>query len=174
MYILVKLMLGVGAFYSSTSSAETLFLDVYLNGKPVSELVQFENKNNHFWSTDDVLGDSLLADYASELKGKVDYCGLQSISCKYSYEKQRLYLTADADLFPDQVITSKRKNTLAITKSRGALLNYDIYYRNYESGSATTDIFSNGEHFLNWVFSKLRQICVKSGIVLVTPLFQRG
>lgn len=140
-------MLGVGVFYSSISSAETLFLDVYLNGKPVSELVQFENKNNHFWSTDDVLGDSLLADYASELKGKVDYCGLQSISCEYSYEKQRLYLTADADLFPAQVITSTRKNTLAITKSRGALLNYDIYYRNYESGSATTDILQQWRAF---------------------------
>ncbi|WP_213608030.1 fimbria/pilus outer membrane usher protein [Pseudoalteromonas sp.] len=143
----MKVIFVAAACCSSTLSAETLFLDVYLNSVLVNELVEFDHTNDHFWSTDKVLDNSPLSDYASGLTGKVDYCGLQRISCKYSYETQRLYLTADSDMFPTQIISNKRESMLPITKSRGALLNYDIYYRDYESGTATTDILQQWRAF---------------------------
>jgi outer membrane usher protein len=147
---LTKVILVAASTYTSAVSAETLYLDVYLNGVQVNQLIEFNHIQNHFWSSEDVLGSSSLAEYASGLKGRVDYCNLQAVTCDYSYETQRLYLTADIDLFPAQVINSKKRTSIPITRSSGALVNYDIYYRDYQSGTTTVDLLQQWRAFGDW------------------------
>lgn len=144
---LAKVILIAAITHPMAVSAESLYLDVYLNGVLVNQLIEFNYIQNHFWSTENVLGNSPLAEYVSGLNGRIDYCNLQAISCNYSYELQRLYLTADIDLFPAQEINIQKRTIPPITQSRGALVNYDIYYRDYQSGTSTADILQQWRVF---------------------------
>lgn len=131
-------------------AAETLFLDVYLNGVKLKELVHFEQEQAHFWSEEDILSASNLADYAAGFSGRVDYCGLNAIQCQYDVYSQSLYLTAELSLFPAQRINTYKRQHLPLTKSRGALLNYDGYFRDFSNGAKTFDFIQQWRGFGNF------------------------
>ncbi|MDP5458059.1 fimbria/pilus outer membrane usher protein [Alishewanella sp. SMS8] len=140
----------LGLIFCSTLRAETLFLDVFLNGVKVKELVQFEHDQTHFWSDDNILQTTSLAEYATGLSGRIDYCALNAIQCEYDVYTQRLYLTAELGLFPAQRISSITKNNLLPTKSSGALLNYDAYLRDFSGGVQTLDLLQQWRGFGNY------------------------
>lgn len=135
---------------SAPLCAETLFLDVFLNGVKVKELVQFEHEQTHFWSDENILLTTSLSDYAAALSGRVDYCALNSIQCEYDVSSQRLYLTAELALFPAQRIVAFSKSNLQPTKSSGALLNYDTYVRKFSGGVQTLDVLQQWRGFGNF------------------------
>ncbi|KOO57811.1 hypothetical protein WH43_11900 [Rheinheimera sp. KL1] len=137
-------------FFSASISAETLFLDVFLNGVKVKELVQFEHEQQHFWSEENIFSETSLSDYAEGLSGRIDYCALSSIQCEYDIYSQRLYLTAELGLFPAQRIVALTKNQLSPTKSYGALLNYDTYVRDFSGGAQTADVLQQWRGFGNF------------------------
>lgn len=147
---LISVTLLFSSMFSSSLCAETLFLDVFLNGVKVKELVEFEHEQTHFWSDDNILQTTSLAEYATGLSGRIDYCALNSIQCEYDVHAQRLYLTAELALFPAQRITAFTKNNLLPTKSSGALLNYDTYLRDFSGGVQTLDLLQQWRGFGNY------------------------
>ncbi|GGW61744.1 fimbria/pilus outer membrane usher protein [Alishewanella tabrizica] len=147
---LLYLLVLSSTVLSAPLSAETLFLDVFLNGVKVKELVQFEYEQTHFWSDENVLLTTSLSDYAAALSGRIDYCALNLIQCEYDVSTQRLYLTAELALFPAQRIVGFSKSGLQPTKSFGALLNYDTYFRNFSGGVQTLDLLQQWRGFGNF------------------------
>lgn len=107
--------------------AEILYLDIVMNGKPVSDPVRIEREGDSLWVEVVDVQNSGIPMPDSFDSDRIDLCALEKVSCHYDSAKQLLRLDAAPSLLPRQSLRQTRTDVPSIAYNNGALMNYDLY-----------------------------------------------
>ncbi|WP_445679183.1 fimbria/pilus outer membrane usher protein [Radicibacter daui] len=135
------------------AQAEALLLDVALNGRPLGEIIAFEQQGDHMLaSLDDMRRIGLpLTGVGGDAQGMVDLGDIPELTYNYDERKQSIDLVAGRNLLDRSFVVQLRPHGRALKptndiQSFGGVLNYDLFGEQVDDPSGTsTRLAGSGE-----------------------------
>lgn len=135
-----------GASGTPLLNQEVLYIDIYLNGTRVEQLVEIERDGSRFLIDPKILT-WLPPSVSIDLEqNRVDLCHIPDISCSYDSSSLQLALKLPASYFDRQAFRYGDREVPELSRLTSTLLNYDIYYSKTDNNREFVDLFHQLRH----------------------------
>lgn len=116
-------------------AAQTLYLDIVVDGRVLRPLVKFRNDGGHLWveATElDAAGLQLPDGIVADAEGRIDLSAVPGLAWQYEASLQRVVLMPPAGMRRAQRLGYTRPQAVTVQRHQGLVLDWDAYGRRFD------------------------------------------